>query len=115
LMEDGLVLRYRTEAVRDGLEHGEGAFLACGFWLAHVQHLQGREKEARDLFERLLGLRNDVGLLAEEYDLKQKRQCGNFPQAFSHVALVNAGIAMLPDSKTAPDRCSPGNEPEPSK
>ena len=115
LMEDGLVLRYRTEAVRDGLEHGEGAFLACGFWLAHVQHLQGREKEARDLFERLLGLRNDVGLLAEEYDLKQKRQCGNFPQAFSHVALVNAGIAMSPDSKTAPDMCSPGNEPEPSK
>lgn len=112
LMKDGLVLRYRTEAVSDGLEHGEGAFLACGFWLAHVQHLQGREKEARDLFERLLDLRNDVGLLAEEYDLVQKRQCGNFPQAFSHVALVNAGVAMSPGRTPDADTGSPGNAPE---
>ncbi len=115
LMEDGLVLRYRTKAGPDSLEDGEGAFLACGFWLAHVQHLQGREKEARDLFERLLGLRNDVGLLAEEYDLKRKRQCGNFPQAFSHVALVNAGIAMSPGTTPVTNACSRGNAPEPPK
>ncbi|QIN67418.1 Trehalase (plasmid) [Caballeronia sp. SBC1] len=115
LMEDGLVLRYRTDAVSDGMEHGEGAFLACGFWLAHVQHLQGREKEARALFERLLELRNDVGLLSEEYDFKQKRQCGNFPQAFSHVALVNAGIAMSPATTPAADTGSSGSTPEPSK
>jgi len=111
LMEDGLVLRYRTEAVKNGLEHGEGAFLACGFWLAHVRHLQGRQNEARSLFERLLELRNDVGLLSEEYDFKQKRQCGNFPQAFSHVALVNAGIAMSP-ATSATDLGSPVNAQE---
>jgi len=115
LIEDGLVLRYRTETANDGQGNGEGAFLACGFWLAHVQHLQGREKEARALFERLLELRNDVGLLSEEYDFKQKRQCGNFPQAFSHVALVNAGIAMSPATTPAADTGSSGSTPEPSK
>jgi GH15 family glucan-1,4-alpha-glucosidase len=89
LMRDGLVLRYRTETGADGLPPGEGAFLACSFWLADNYVLQGRYEEARALFERLLSLRNDVGLLAEEYDAAAKRQLGNFPQAFSHLALIN--------------------------
>jgi GH15 family glucan-1,4-alpha-glucosidase len=89
LMRDGLVLRYHTETGTDGLPPGEGAFLACSFWLADNYVLQGRYDEARALFERLLSLRNDVGLLAEEYDTSAKRQLGNFPQAFSHLALIN--------------------------
>ncbi|MCI0572272.1 MAG: glycoside hydrolase family 15 protein [Myxococcaceae bacterium] len=89
LMEDGFVLRYRTSQVDDGLPPGEGVFLACTFWLADNLLLQGRVKEARALFERLLSLRNDVGLLAEQYDPARGRMLGNFPQAFSHVALVN--------------------------
>jgi GH15 family glucan-1,4-alpha-glucosidase len=103
LIEDGLVLRYRIDAASNELGGGEGAFLACAFWLAHVRYLQGRESEARALFERLLELRNDVGLLSEEYDFRRKRLCGNFPQAFSHVALVNAGMAMTAESGVAPD------------
>ncbi len=89
LMVDGLVIRYRTERGVDGLPPGEGAFLACSFWLADNLVLLGRHDDAHRLFERLLDLRNDVGLLAEEYDPVVKRQVGNFPQAFSHVALVN--------------------------
>jgi len=89
LVRDGLVLRYHTSAGTDGLPPGEGAFLACSFWLADNYMLQGREKDARELFGRLLSLRNDVGLLAEEYDPAAKRQLGNFPQAFSHLALIN--------------------------
>ena len=90
LMEDGLVLRYRPkEKEVDGLPGGEGVFLPCSFWLADCLHLTGRKEEARQLFQRLLDLRNDVGLLSEEYDPKEKRQLGNFPQAFSHVALVS--------------------------
>ena len=89
LMEDGLVLRYRPqEKSIDGLPGTEGVFLACSFWLANCWHLLGRQKEARELFERLLDLRNDLGLLSEEYDPRSKRQLGNFPQAFSHVALI---------------------------
>ncbi|SAL86612.1 glycoside hydrolase 15-related [Caballeronia choica] len=103
LIEDGLVLRYRIDAANSELGGGEGAFLACAFWLAHVRYLQGRESEARALFERLLELRNDVGLLSEEYDFRRKRLCGNFPQAFSHVALVNAGMAMTAGRRVAPD------------
>ena len=90
LISDGLVLRYRTEAGTDGLPPGEGAFLACSFWLVDNYVLQERHDEARALFERLLSLRNDVGLLAEEYDSSAKRQTGNFPQAFSHLALINS-------------------------
>jgi GH15 family glucan-1,4-alpha-glucosidase len=90
LVEDGFVLRYRPEAEGvDGLPGSEGVFLPCSFWLADCLYLIGRKKEARELFERLLGLRNDLGLLSEEYDPKARRQLGNFPQAFSHVALVN--------------------------
>lgn len=89
LLRDGFVARYNTEEGVDGLPSGEGAFLACSFWLADNYVLQGRIDEARALFERLLALRNDVGLLAEEYDATAKRQVGNFPQAFSHVSLVN--------------------------
>jgi len=89
LMRDGFVLRYRPQETRvDGLPGGEGVFLPCSFWLANCWHLLGRKKEARELFERLLDVRNDVGLLSEEYDPREKRQLGNFPQAFSHVALI---------------------------
>jgi GH15 family glucan-1,4-alpha-glucosidase len=89
LMQDGLVLRYRQrEKEVDGLPGEEGAFLACSFWLASCWHLLGRKEEARELFERLLDLRNDLGLLAEEYDPRAKRQLGNFPQALTHVSLV---------------------------
>ena len=89
LTENGFVLRYRPEETPDGLPHDEGAFLICSFWLADNFALMGREKEAREIFERLLGIRNDVGLLAEEYDPVKKRFLGNFPQAFSHVGLIN--------------------------
>jgi GH15 family glucan-1,4-alpha-glucosidase len=89
LMVDGLVARYRTTEGSDGLPPGEGAFLACSFWLADALDLIDRHDEARELFERLLALRNDVGLLAEEYDMRGGRMLGNMPQAFSHVPLVN--------------------------
>jgi GH15 family glucan-1,4-alpha-glucosidase len=89
LTDDGFVLRYRPDEAPDGLPHNEGAFLICSFWLADNFALMGREKEARALFERLLDIRNDVGLLAEEYDPAEKRFLGNFPQAFSHVGLIN--------------------------
>ncbi len=96
LTEDGFVLRYKaTEAhAVDGLQGHEGAFLACSFWMADCLHLVGRHSEAVELFERLLGLRNGLGLLAEEYDSVLKRQVGNFPQAFSHVSLVNAAYNL---------------------
>ena len=94
LMRDGFVLRYPTETAVDGLPPGEGAFLACSFWLCDNLALIGRHKDARDLFERLLALRNDVGLLAEEYDPILGRQVGNFPQAFSHVSLVNSALNL---------------------
>ncbi|QUP53918.1 glycoside hydrolase family 15 protein [Ralstonia syzygii] len=94
LLVDGLVRRYRTEAVTDGLPAGEGAFLACSFWYVDNLALQGRQDEARALFTKLLALRNDVGLLAEEYDPGSGRMLGNFPQAFSHIALVNSALAL---------------------
>ncbi|MDB4995678.1 MAG: Trehalase [Myxococcaceae bacterium] len=89
LMSDGFVQRYTPHESVDGLPKGEGAFLACSFWLADNYVLQGRHDNATELFERLLGLANDVGLLAEEWDPIARRQLGNFPQAFSHVSLVN--------------------------
>ncbi len=89
LLHEGLVRRYRTEETPDGLEGDEGVFLACSFWLADAYVLLGRYDDAVNLFEHLLALRNDLGLLAEEYDPRLKRQLGNFPQAFSHIALIN--------------------------
>jgi GH15 family glucan-1,4-alpha-glucosidase len=89
LMSDGLINRYQTRPEIDGLPPGEGTFLACTFWYADNLALAGRHEEAREVFERLLSLRNDVGLLSEEYDTHQKRMVGNFPQAFSHVSLIN--------------------------
>ena len=92
----GLVLRYPTDTGVDGLPPGEGAFLPCTFWLADNLAIAGREREARDIFERLLDLRNDVGLLSEEYDPVGRRQLGNFPQAFTHVSLVNTAHNLMP-------------------
>jgi GH15 family glucan-1,4-alpha-glucosidase len=94
LMRDGLVLRYDTSRVDDGLPAGEGVFLACSFWMVSALKAIGREADARVLFDRLLELRNDVGLLSEEYDVGRKRLVGNFPQAFSHIALVNAAFDL---------------------
>jgi GH15 family glucan-1,4-alpha-glucosidase len=95
LMQDGFVLRYRQEKDQvDGLPGSEGVFLLCSFWFADCLYMLGRKKEARELFERLLALRNDVGLLSEEYDPKAKRQLGNFPQAFSHVATVRTALVL---------------------
>ncbi|MBV9783229.1 MAG: glycoside hydrolase family 15 protein [Acidisphaera sp.] len=102
LLQDGFVMRYRTERGADGMPPGEGAFLACSFWLADNYIMQNRDDEARALFERLLSLRNDVGLLAEEYDPKAQRQVGNFPQAFSHLSLV--GTAMNLHQEGAAER-----------
>jgi len=103
LVRDGLVLRYDSGITEDGLPPGEGAFLACSFWLVDNYVLQERYDEAHALFERLLSLRNDVGLLAEEYDPVGKRQLGNFPQAFSHLSLINsARNLMMADGKVRP-------------
>jgi GH15 family glucan-1,4-alpha-glucosidase len=90
LLIDGFVMRYRTESGTDGLPAGEGVFIPCSFWLADAYLLQGRDAEAAALIDRILALRNDVGLLSEEYDTKAGRQVGNFPQAFSHLALVHS-------------------------
>jgi GH15 family glucan-1,4-alpha-glucosidase len=99
LGEGGFVRRYSTDTRRvDGLPGGEGTFLVCSFWLADALHMTGRTDEARELFERLVGLTNDVGLLAEEYQVAdnsgQSRQLGNFPQAFSHIGLVNTALTL---------------------
>jgi len=103
LLRNGLVLRYDTgDAAGDGLPPGEGAFLACSFWLADNYVLQGRVDEAQALFDRLLSYRNDVGLLAEEYDPVAKRQLGNFPQAFSHLALINTAMRLAGGASTTP-------------
>jgi GH15 family glucan-1,4-alpha-glucosidase len=102
LVEDGLVLRYRTDAASnvDGLPPGEAAFLACSFWLADCYALMGRRDDAVELFDRLCALTNDLGLLAEEYDVRLGRQVGNFPQAFSHVSLVDTAFRLA---------CEPGD------
>jgi GH15 family glucan-1,4-alpha-glucosidase len=94
LMKDGFVMRYDTKTTKDGLSGGEGAFLACSFWMVTSLWLMGREADARVMFERLLALRNDVGLLSEEYDPVGKRLVGNFPQALSHIALLHSAFAM---------------------
>jgi GH15 family glucan-1,4-alpha-glucosidase len=94
LMSGGLVLRYNTAKSSDGLPPGEGVFLACSCWMVSALKLQGRDADAKKLFERVLSLANDVGLLAEEYDTGAKRLVGNFPQALSHIALVNAAFSL---------------------
>jgi GH15 family glucan-1,4-alpha-glucosidase len=114
LMSDGLVHRYHTDDSVDGLPPGEGTFLACSFWLADNYVLMGRHADARGLFERLLALRNDVGLLAEEYDPVAGRQLGNFPQAFSHVAVVNTAhnLATVPTPKRGGESEAENQPPE---
>jgi GH15 family glucan-1,4-alpha-glucosidase len=104
LMKDGLVLRYDTSKSNDGLPPGEGMFLACSFWLVDAYVMLGRHDDAVKLFERLLSLRNDVGLLSEEYDPNTKRLCGNFPQAFSHLALVNSACNLGRDGRPVEQR-----------
>ncbi|MDE2486104.1 MAG: glycoside hydrolase family 15 protein, partial [Alphaproteobacteria bacterium] len=94
LMWNGFVRRYRTEQTDDGLEGGEGVFLACTFWLAENLIMQGRRDDAAGIFERMLSIRNDVGLLSEEYDVSGGRLIGNFPQALSHLALVNTALGL---------------------
>jgi GH15 family glucan-1,4-alpha-glucosidase len=111
LCEDGFVLRYPIdEAVAevDGLPPGEGAFLPCTFWLADCLSLLGRRDEARRTFEKLLALRNDLGLLSEEYDTVGKRLVGNFPQAFTHVGLVNTAYNLTKAGGPAETRCETG-------
>jgi GH15 family glucan-1,4-alpha-glucosidase len=107
LMVDGFVLRYDSGAGTDGLPPGEGAFLACSFWLVDAYVLQNRLQDARRLFERLVSLRNDVGLLSEEYDPRVRRLVGNFPQAFTHVALVNSAFNLTRSEKPAEQRSQP--------
>jgi GH15 family glucan-1,4-alpha-glucosidase len=104
LVRDGFVMRYSTEKVEDALPPGEGAFLACSFWLVDVYVLQGRFDDAEELFRRLVGLCNDVGLLSEEYDPRAKRLVGNFPQAFSHLALINSAYNLTRERKPVHQR-----------
>jgi len=110
LLVDGLVYRYTQGEgeTPDGLPPGEGAFLACSFWLVDSYTMAGRREEAEAFFGRLVGLCNDVGLLAEEYDPRAKRQLGNFPQAFSHVGLINAGFNLWHTSRPAEERALNG-------
>ena len=104
LIFEGLIFRYDTGQTEDGLPPGEGAFIACSLWYADNLVLAGRMAEARQMFERVLTLRNDVGLLAEEYDPRAGRQMGNFPQAFSHVALVNTALNLTRREGPAEER-----------
>ena len=101
-----------ADAGVDGLTGSEGAFLACTFWLADNYAMMGRRRMATEIFERLVGLANDVGLLSEEYDVGRGRLVGNFPQAFSHVSLVNTAINVSPKAGAAARR--PGHEALPS-
>ena len=106
LVVDGLVLRYRTRESRDGLPAGEGHFLPCSFWLADALALVGRRTDAEALFERLLTLRNDVGLLSEEYDLRNGRALGNTPQSMTHMALINTARNLSEGGGPAEHRSS---------
>jgi GH15 family glucan-1,4-alpha-glucosidase len=107
LINDEFVLRYETDNPGDGLPPGEGAFLACSFWLVDNYILQGQHAKARKLFERLLARCNDVGLLAEEIDPLSGRMLGNFPQAYSHVGLINSALSMSREMGPAKERAVP--------
>jgi GH15 family glucan-1,4-alpha-glucosidase len=107
LMPDGYFLRYAVERGVDGLAGSEGAFLACSFWLADNYAFAGRHQEAEELFDRLLGVRNHLGLLAEEYDPKLRRQIGNFPQGFSHLALITSEHPCHCSSRFSPHATQP--------
>lgn len=113
LNHHGLIRRYHPHRTKDGLAGGEGAFLACSFWYADCLVLLGRIDEATAMFNRLLRYTNDVGLLAEEYDPVHRHMLGNFPQAFSHVALINTAHNLSKTSKPAEQRSE--NKPEPAK
>lgn len=115
LVEGGLVLRYRVEETEDGLPGDEGMFLVCTFWLANAYIMIGRRDDAEALFERLLSLRNDLGLLAEEYHPTLRRQLGNFPQAFSHIGLINTAYNLRRASGPAHQRCDLGEPPCPDE
>src|SRR5262249_54144171 len=114
LLTDGFVKRYETEKADDGLQPGEGAFLACSFWLADAYCSIGRRGDGEALFERLLAIRNDLGLLAEEYDTEGKRQIGNFPQAFSHVGLINTAFNLTRAARPADQRADVNASTAPS-
>ncbi len=113
LKEDGLVLRYRPAETEDGLPGEEGTFLVCSFWLADAYTMIGRGQDAEALFEHLLSLRNDLGLLAEEYHPRLKRQLGNFPQAFSHIGLINTAYNLRRVNGPAQQRADLGDCPRP--
>ena len=104
-------MRYSTDEFADALPPGEGAFLACSFWLVDVYILQDRYDDAERLFRRLIDLRNDLGLLSEEYDPGQKRLVGNFPQAFSHLALVNSAYNLTRARKPVEQRAQDEHAP----
>src|SRR5262249_37656038 len=106
LDKTGLMLRYRSHSGVDGLSPGEGAFLACSFWLADNYVMQGRIDDANRLFARLLDCANDVGLLSEEYDPRDRRMLGNFPQAFSHVGLINTALNLIHAEVPAKERAA---------
>jgi len=110
LLEGGLVRRYETDPRVDGLPGGEGVFLPCTFWLADNWALMDRQAEAAALFERLVGLCNDVGLLSEEYDVSAGRLVGNFPQAFSHVSLINSARSLVDNASPARRRSESNGE-----
>ena len=114
LIRGGFVMRYSTKEVADALPPGEGAFLACSFWLVDVYILQERFDEAETLFRRLVGLANDVGLLSEEYDPDLKRLVGNFPQAFSHLALINSAFNLTRVTKPVHQRAHDEHAPPPA-
>src|SRR5262249_44657550 len=110
LLVDGFVLRYDTAATDDGLPPGEGAFLACSFWLVDAYVAQDRWPDAPRMVHRLLSLRNDVGLLSEEYDPRTGRLVGNFPQAFTHMALVNSAFNLTHLEAPEEHRAEPAPE-----
>src|SRR5437016_4809604 len=112
LVNREFVLRYETESARDGLPPGEGAFLACSFWLVDNYILQGRISDARDLFDRLLLRCNDVGLLSEEIDPLSGRMLGNFPQAYSHVGIINCALNLTRQASSVEERAMSRNASE---